>query len=141
MAAKPVAPAAPAALVIETATVPTTSRVSTKMPNPFEGRFPTAAATADTPAAAISVTLASGTEAERKDLEKIVKQAQEAGRAVDTTTRVHREASKDGKSTCLTFWSVEKITRPRKPVAVDSPEAVQQASDAQTVGEDSPASA
>lgn len=80
-----------------------------KTPNPFEGRFPTPEGKT------LVVVLPSGTEDERKAVEKVVTLAQQAGRAVDTTTRhLREETAGKSPSTKITFWSVPKIVRPRK---------------------------
>lgn len=110
-------------------TVP--QRPSTAEPNPFvEGNhFPTPEGKT------VIVTLPSSTDDEKKYVDRIVKQAQQAGKAVRTdeypegsTTRVHREPVKIGTGknakdgTRLTFWTVTPIKRKRKNGA--SPAAV-----------------
>lgn len=86
-----------------------------KAPNPFEGQFPTAEGKA------ISLTLKGGLEANADQIGKLERQARAAGNALETpvTVRTLKQESGSGKNaeTVLTFWSTEKISRPRSASA------------------------
>ena len=96
-------------LKIEEGTVPEKVNNRTARPNPFTGRFPTEEGKA------MIVTLPSGSEDEKKEVNTVVSLAQEAARAAGFTGRVKREETTIGTGktakpgTKLTIWSVAKI--------------------------------
>lgn len=102
---------------------PTTTRNRTREPNPFDGMFPVEEGKT------LVVELASGTEDEKKAVNKAAAFAQTAANEAKSdaapngyTARVVRTGFKKGSKeyTRLTIWSVDRITRPgagRKPAA------------------------
>jgi len=102
-------------------------------PNPFivNKLFPTEGK-------AIQLTLPANTDDDEKVIKTLITQARKAGNMVDKTARVKREdtETEEGtgknkrtvKTAVLTFWTVDKITKPRQQVEqatvhLDTPEA------------------
>ena len=90
-------------------------------PNPFivNKLFPTTGQ-------AIALTLPANTEDDERLIKTLITQARKAGAMVEKTARVKREdhtvevgvgkAKHEEKSSTLTFWTVDKITKPRKAI-------------------------
>jgi hypothetical protein len=99
---------------IEEGTVPEKVNNRVARPNPFAGRFPTEEGKA------MIVTLPSGTDDEKKEVNAVVNLAQSAAREAGWTGRVKREEVNLGSQkapkpgTKLTIWSVPKITHKKK---------------------------
>lgn len=108
-----------AALSFEETETPKETR--TAAPNPFTGKFPLPEGKA------IAVTLPSSTEEEKKAIQRLIDLAQKEGNRVGSTTRKKTEEVTVGtgksakKMTKVTFWSVDKITRERKPKDSEAP--------------------
>ena len=112
-----------------TVDVPDKIVTRTTAPNPFivNNLFPTQVV--DDKPKAIQLTLPANTEADEKVIKTLVTQARKAGALVDKTARVKREdtVTESGKGTkadptvehksaTLTFWTVDKISKPRAAV-------------------------
>lgn len=95
-------------LNFEQVDVPAQAVTRKSEPNPFDGVFP-----ADEKALRLTV----DAPADSKEVRKLISQARKAASAVERTGRVKAETTGSGKNTktALTFWTVPKITRERKP--------------------------
>lgn len=106
-------------ITFETVEVPKTVKTgANKLPNPFEGKFPS-------DDAALKLTLPYVTDDDVTAVNRLVRQAQEAARKVDRSARVLQEDSKEGVGRnrhpvkLLTVWTVPKITRKSKEETPD----------------------
>ena len=108
-------------LDFKTVDVPEKIVSRTIAPNPFivNNLFPTEGK-------AIALTLPANTEEDERVIKTLVTQARKAGAIVEKTARVKREdaevetgtgkAKTVTKQATLTFWTVDKITKPRKAI-------------------------